>query len=101
MYEVNLEVQLDVADDFKAWLKPHVAELLALPGFLSAEMLAVEADTPKGFAHITMQYRVDNREHLQDYFDVHAARLRGDGIKRFGGKMTAHRRVLISEYTDF
>ena len=100
MYEVNLVVQPDVADDFKAWLKPHVAELLALPGFLSAEMLAVEADKPEGVM-ITMQYRVDNRAHLQDYFDVHAARLRGDGIKRFGGKMTAHRRILISEFTDF
>lgn len=47
--------------------------------------------------HLTVQYKVASRDALQAYFDVHAARLRGDGIKRFGGKMTASRRILKCE----
>jgi UMP-CMP kinase len=41
-----------------------------------------------------VSYRVESREHLQEYFDVHSKRLRGDGIKRFNGKFTASRRIL-------
>ena len=57
--------------------------------------------TPKAVSRLTVHYRVSDRKKLQDYFDVHAARLRGDGLKRFGGKMTASRRVLRSHRTDF
>ena len=46
--------------------------------------------------HITTIYRVDTREQLTDYFDNHAARLRGDGLKAFSGKFTADRRVMQS-----
>ena len=37
--------------------------------------------------------QVASRQQLQRYFDVHAARLRGDGVNRFAGKFFASRRV--------
>lgn len=49
---------------------------------------------PKKRVLLTCAYRVDTREHLEDYFTKHAARLRGDGLKRFAGKFDAHRRIL-------
>jgi UMP-CMP kinase len=42
----------------------------------------------------TVNYHVKSRARLQEYFDVHAAKLRGDGINRFKGRFTATRRVL-------
>ena len=37
-----------------------------------------------------------SREDLEEYFQKHADRLRGDGLTRFEGKFTATRRILHS-----
>ena len=104
VYEVNLAVDADVADDYAAWLGPHVDEVLAVPGFVSAEWWTVEAAPPPDEparppapprVRWCVQYRVESREALQAYFDVHAERLRGDGLARFGGRFEASRRVLV------
>jgi len=34
-------------------------------------------------------------ESLQEYFDVHSAKMRGDGVKKFTGSFRAWRRVLF------
>lgn len=95
IYEVNLTVDVDVAAAYAAWLAPHIAEVLAVPGFQTARWFEVEPDDPSdGRRQWVVQYRVESREALQAYFDDHAARLRGDGLDRFGGRFTATRRVL-------
>ena len=93
IYEVNLSVDPEVADSYAAWLGPHIEEVLAVPGFVAAEWWDVEADSD-GRVRWCVQYRVESREALQAYFDEHAARLRGDGLDRFGGRFEASRRVL-------
>jgi hypothetical protein len=97
VYEVNLEVDAAVAEAYAAWLAPHVGEVLAVPGFVSAEWWAVEDDDrqPGGAVRWCVQYRVESRAALQTYFDEHADRLRGDGLDRFGGRFRATRRVLL------
>ncbi|MDX1420132.1 MAG: DUF4286 family protein, partial [Rubricoccaceae bacterium] len=69
---------------------------LALDGFLGADWFEVEpeADTRDGRVRWCVQYRLRDRAALQDYFDRHAARLRGDGLTRFEGRFEATRRVL-------
>ena len=95
IYEVNLAVDDDVAEAYAAWLAPHIDEVLAVPGFLSAEWFEVDVDDAGGRRQWVVQYRVESREALAEYFDTHAARLRGDGLERFGGRFEASRRVLI------
>ncbi len=96
IYEVNLAIDADVADAYAAWLAPHIDEVLAVPGFGSAEWWAVEADgEDRQRVRWCVQYRVESREALQDYFDEHAERLRGDGLARFGGRFDAARRILL------
>eukprot|EP00933_Yihiella_yeosuensis_P074190 TRINITY_DN83024_c0_g1_i1.p1 TRINITY_DN83024_c0_g1~~TRINITY_DN83024_c0_g1_i1.p1 ORF type:complete len:237 (-),score=49.16 TRINITY_DN83024_c0_g1_i1:142-852(-) len=99
IYEVNLTIDADTAKDFGAWLGPHIDEILALPGFIGADWLRREEDgeAEKGKTLWTIQYHLTSRAHLQDYFDNHAARLRGDGLKRFEGRFTAARRILHAE----
>ena len=97
IYEVNLAVDAEVAASYRAWLEPHIHEVLAVPGFVSAEWWDVEAsagDEPDGRVRWCVQYRVASREALHAYVDEHAARLRGDGLERFGGRFEASRRVL-------
>src|SRR5690606_8390357 len=92
VYEVNLAVDADVADAYAAWLGPHVEEILALDGFLGAEWFAVEAED--GRVRWCVQYRLRDRAALQRYLDAHAARLRADGLERFGGRFEATRRIM-------
>ena len=95
VYEVNLAVDADVAEAFMAWLPAHVAELLALPGFLSADIFRVEEPAaPAEEVHLSVRYRLRDRATLDHYVSAHAVRLRADGIARFGGRFRAERRVL-------
>lgn len=96
IYEVNLAVDADIAEAYAAWLAPHIDEVLAVPGFVSAEWWTVEADRQPGDrVRWCVQYRVESRAALRDYLDHHAARLRGDGLDRFGGRFDATRRILV------
>ena len=95
VYEVNLSVDAEVADAFAAWLPGHVAELLALPGFLSADIFRVEEPAAgAGEVGLSVRYRLRDRDALEAYLRDHAARLRADGTARFGGRFQATRRVL-------
>ncbi len=93
IYEVNLTVDADIAEDYAAWLGPHISEILEIDGFLSAEWFEVESDE-KDKVRWSIQYRVKDRTSLETYFIDHAERLRGDGLDRFGGRFTAERRIL-------
>ena len=50
-------------------------------------------DSSKGFIELTVIYKVENLQMMEEYFNVHAAKMRGDGVKRFGDKFSAERRV--------
>ena len=41
IYEVNLDVDAGIEADYRAWLRGHVAQMLALPGFLDSRMADV------------------------------------------------------------
>lgn len=96
VYEVNIEVDAALRNEYLAWLRGHVAEILALPGFTGAELFEVEpatADAP-GRTALCVQYRLADAGALDTYLREHAPRLRADGIARFGDRFRAHRRVL-------
>lgn len=97
IYEVNLEIEPEVADEFKIWLHSHISEMLALPGFVSARGFKRQPDE-EGCAGIplllTVHYTLESREALEKYFKEHAPRMREDGMKRFGGNFKASRRIL-------
>ncbi|WP_297832937.1 DUF4286 family protein [Thermomonas sp.] len=95
IYEVNLDVDAAVAAAYRAWLQEHVAQMLALPGFLSAQVYeVVDPPSPSGRIALCCQYRLRDADALQAYFDNHAAIMRADGIARFGDRFSAARRVL-------
>jgi len=74
IYEVNLEIDAAIADAYRAWLREHVAQMLTLPGFLSAQVFEV-LDPPPASGRIALccQYRLCDADALQAYFDHHAA----------------------------
>ncbi len=93
IYEVNLEIAGDVAAEFAEWLPHHVAEVLALPGFIDA-VIASDEMAGADIKAWSVRYRLDNRQALDRYLDQHAERMRADGMTRFGGHMRASRRIM-------
>lgn len=93
IYEVNLELEPAIGEAFSAWLPGHVERMLELPGFIDAvvEMEERDENAPPTFC---VRYRLESRQTLDDYFEHHAARMRQEGIDRFGGRFRATRRIL-------
>jgi hypothetical protein len=95
-YEVRLEVDEAIAADVDAWLPEHVAEMLRLPGFTSAQVYD-DAPLPVPRDHKvrrTVRYELASSDALTAYLRDHAARMRQEGAQRFGDRMSATRRVL-------
>lgn len=95
IYEVNLDLDAAIADDYLAWLREHIAQICALPGFLGATVHVVADPVAEpGRSALCVQYRLRDQTALDDYLRDHAPRLRADGMARFGGKFSASRRIL-------
>jgi hypothetical protein len=93
IYEVDLEADAAIEGPFDTWLRDHIADLLQFPGFLSAEVLSDTSTTP-GKVQRTVQYRLRDQAALDDYLRNHAPRMRATGVRLFGNRFTAERRVL-------
>lgn len=95
IYEVNVEFDREIADDYRAWLREHIAEILRLPGFVDARVFdALEPVPAEGRIGLCVHYRLIDAAALAAYLRDHAPRLRADGVARFGERFRAHRRVL-------
>lgn len=98
VYEVNLCVAVAVADAYLPWLRAHVRQMLALPGFLDATLLQVSdpASAPEA-VHWCVQYRLRDATALDYYLQQHAPAMRADGVRRFGSAVQASRRILLPD----
>jgi hypothetical protein len=95
VYEVNLVVDADVLEAYRAWLADHVAEIVALAGFTGASVWDVaDPAPPAGTVAMCVQYALRDAAALEAYLRDHAPRLRAEGIARFGERVRATRRVL-------
>jgi hypothetical protein len=105
IYEVTLHARAVIADACLAWLREHVAAMLALQGFEGAELLALESESAArgetGVASASderawcVRYRLRDRAALDAYLRDHAPRMRAEGIARFGDAFRAERRILM------
>jgi hypothetical protein len=90
VYEVRIVLESAIVDTYRAWLEPHIREVLSVGGFLRAELLHEDAD---GTVVFVVRFHVDTRETLMAYLRDHAPRLREDAVARFGTQFTTTRRV--------
>jgi hypothetical protein len=93
IYEVNLEADAAIEAAFDTWLRDHIADMLQLPGFQSAEILG-DATAPAGKVRRSVQYRLADQHSLDQYLRFHALRMRERGVQLFGDRFSAERRVL-------
>ncbi len=93
IYEVTLTIERDIVDTFDGWLANHVEEMLAIPGFISANVFALD-DDEDGNAQRVTQYILESEGHLDSYLADRSAEMRQSGIDRFGDQFSATRRIL-------
>lgn len=99
-YEVRLEIDPAVVSEFDEWLPAHAREMLAFPGFQSAEIFRGNDLTDTHRVVRVAVYRVRSRRELDSYLRSHATRMRKEGVRKFGKQFSATRRILpSSEHT--
>lgn len=95
VYVVELEMEAALRGEYLAWLRGHVVDMLALPGFLEARILE-RRDPPPATGHwvVAMHYRLRDRAAWEAYLAGPAAGMRAVGLARFGDRVRASRQVL-------
>ncbi len=93
-YEVNLEINKTIDENFLEWLPHHIDEILKFKGFQNASIFTDNSCDSELYCKITVHYELDSREDLQNYFDNHATTMRDKTVKMFGDNFKASRRIL-------
>ena len=98
VYEVNLEFDVAIAAAYREWLAAHIGEMLALPGFISAQVHDVVDPLPTaGRQGLCVRYEVEDLGALETYTRDHAPRMRADGLQRFGEEGVRYRRRVLRD----
>lgn len=93
IYEVNLTVDIELEQSYAEWLQAHIRQMTALPGFIGADCYRINEPVPSGKACWTVHYQLASQTALDQYLEEHAPRMREDGVKHFGDRFSATRRI--------
>ncbi|MGB7786085.1 MAG: DUF4286 family protein [Salinimicrobium sp.] len=99
IYNVTVNIQEDVHDDWVEWMKKeHIPDMLKTGKFIKALMTKVLVNEEMGGITYSVQYTAKNKEMLKRYYEENAEELRSK-TKPFEGKFVAFRTELevISE----
>jgi hypothetical protein len=92
IYEVNLEIDTAIYEQFKTWLYDHVKEMLQLEGFLEAKILHEQSDSTEK-KKLKCCYLLISQKNLDNYLTTQALHMRQEGIDKFGHHFSATRKI--------
>jgi hypothetical protein len=98
LYEVNIEVDSNILNNYLIWLKKHLQEMLTIDGFKTAKIL-MDIDYENCIADfnykmVVVLYEVESEVKVNNYFQNQAPKMRQQTIDTFGDKVRVSRRVL-------
>lgn len=94
IYELNLDTDPGIGDDFEPWLRQHTSAMLELAGFRSATLYCVESAEDAEHRHYCIHFLLESHAALEQSINEHAAQTRRVGTERFGDQLAIHHRVL-------
>lgn len=94
IYNVTINIDESAHQEWLRWIQDHIQEVLATGKFVSAKLTQVLVEEEMGGVTYSVQYFVNTREELDEYYRVDAPKLRSDGLKRFADKMVSFRTEL-------
>ena len=101
IYNVTINVDQSIHEDWLVWIKEHIPRVLATGKFTEAKLTKVLVDEDMGGVTYSVQYRAKSREALENYYIQDADHLRNEGLVKFADKMLSFRTELeiIDEYS--
>jgi hypothetical protein len=101
IYNVTVNIEDTVHDEWLLWIKEHIPQVLATGKFEKATLTKVLVEEDMGGQTYSIQYRSYSREALDAYYKEDADNLRQAGLKKFADKMLAFRTELqiVDEYS--
>ncbi len=101
IYNVTINIDDLVHDQWLEWIKEHIPQVLATGKFKKAKLTKVLVKEDLGGNTYSVQYTAHNRKALEAYYKEDAERLRLEGAKYFSDKMLVFRTELeiIDEYS--
>ncbi len=101
IYNVTINVDESIHDEWLIWIKAHIPQVLATGKFTDAKLTKVLVDEELGGTTYSVQYRAKSREDLDNYYKFDADKLRNEGLAKFADKMLAFRTELeiVDEYS--
>ncbi len=101
IYNVTINVDDSIHEEWLAWIKEHIPQVLATGKFLEAKLTKVLVEEEMGGTTYSVQYKAKSRASLDKYYEEDAERLRRDGLSKFADKMLAFRTELeiLDEYS--
>lgn len=93
-YVVYVEVESETAADWEAYMRGHHVQEVVDTGCFSGAIFTAMDEAPAGKRCFRTIYMAEGRADVERYFAEHAARLRDDHNRRFGGSVVARREVL-------
>lgn len=103
-YEVNVELNNEIYDEYMKWLTDHVQSILDLDGFVEARIMRVrqqestaKPDQRSAKQTVVVVYELISDESLNNYLKNHAPMMRQSTLERFGDQLKVTRRELDSE----
>ena len=94
IYNVTINVDNSIHDEWLTWIHNHIPEVLATGRFSSARFTQVLVDEEMGGVTYSVQYSANTRQDLDDYYKYDAEKLRISGMQKFADKMLAFRTEL-------
>ncbi|MDO5510949.1 MAG: DUF4286 family protein [Weeksellaceae bacterium] len=101
IYNVTISIHQDVEIQWLEWMKTkHIQEVLDTGCFTSARFTRIRGHDDPNSSNYSVQYMCNDNKLLKQYYEIHAPKLRDEGLKLFGDKMLTFRTELelISEF---
>lgn len=94
IYNVTVNIQEDVQDEWVEWMKTeHIPDMLKTGKFVKALMTRVMVNEEMGGVTYSVQYTAESKQMLERYYEEDAKTLRGKSAI-FEGKFVAFRTEL-------
>lgn len=96
-YLVRYLVRHEVYESFVEWLKTeHIDEVLALPGFVSADLCLRKGGSMEASSKdVMLTFKLESEEAMKVYMTEYALKTREKGLEKFPGQFSAQREVWL------
>lgn len=94
IYNVTINIDESVHNDWLSWIKDHIQDVLATGCFSTAKLTQVLVEEEMGGITYSIQYSAKTKEDLNKYYNVYAPKLRNESLKKFADKMISFRTEL-------